>query len=175
MKVMNKILLLILSIILISCNDVTNKVVIDEKTGNSMLIGKTVLKAFQMPEFSEWYNTEYFAYESDEFVLDQIKLHIDSINIEIFMGTWCGDSKREVPRFIKILDQLEFDRSNLLIVNLDRKKQCPNEEEKGKNIEYVPTFLIYKNEVEIGRIVEFPIITLESDLLNILLGIKEES
>ena len=144
----------------------------DEKTGNPMLIGKTEINVFQQSEFSEWYNSEYFGYEPDEFVLDQIKMNIDSVNIQIFMGTWCSDSRREVPRFIKILDQLDFDKNNLQLINIDRKKQSPNSEEKDKNIKFVPTFILSKNEIEIGRIIEFPIVTLESDILDILLGIE---
>ena len=88
------------------------------------------------------------------------------------MGTWCSDSRREVPRIIKILDQLDFDENNLQLINLDRKKQSPNSEEKDKTIKFVPTFILSKNEIEIGRIIEFPIVTLESDILNILLGIE---
>ena len=57
----------------------------DEKTGNPMLIGKTEINVFQQSEFSEWYNSEYFGYEPDEFVLDQIKMNIDSV---IFKYLW---------------------------------------------------------------------------------------
>jgi len=165
---------IILFLFLASCNDVTNKIVVDEKTGKLMLIGKTELGVFEQTEFKDWYNTEYFAYEPDDFILEQIKLNFDSLKIKIFMGTWCGDSRREVPRFIKIIDQLEFNKKHLTIINVDRKKESPNKEEKDKNIEYIPTFIIYKNDTELGRIIEFPIVTLESDLLNILMGIKEE-
>lgn len=167
-------IILIFSILLlsISCKEVVNKVTIDEKTGNPMLVGVTNRNAFELPEFSEWYNTEYIGYEPDEFLLGQIKESSDSIDIQIFMGTWCSDSRREVPRFLKIMDLSEFEQEKLQIINVDRKKISPTHEEKHKNIEFVPTFVIIKNGDEIGRIVEFPIITLESDLLNILLGIE---
>lgn len=167
-------IILIFSILLlsISCKEVVNKVTIDEKTGNPMLVGVTDRNAFELPEFSEWYNTEYIGYEPDEFLLGQIMESSDSIDIQIFMGTWCSDSRREVPRFLKIMDLSEFEQEKLQIINVDRKKISPTHEEKHKNIEFAPTFVIIKNGDEIGRIVEFPIITLESDLLNILLGIE---
>jgi hypothetical protein len=76
-----------------------------------------------------------------------------------------------VPQFLKILDLSEFEQIKLKIINVDRKKKSPTHEEKNKNIEFVPTFILNRDGIEIGRIVEFPIITLESDLLNILLGI----
>ncbi len=158
-------------IILVSCKDVVNKVTIDDKTGRSMLLGRTDRSAFELPDFSEWYNTEYFTYEPDEFIIKQIIELSDSVDIQIYMGTWCSDSRREVPRFLKILDLAGVDKNNLRIINVDRKKKSPNHEEKNKNIEFVPIFIINKNNIEIGRIVEFPIITLESDLISILLGI----
>ena len=165
-------LYIITILVLLSCNEVVNKIIIDKKTGNPMLIGRTELSAFQQSDFSEWYNNEYFAYEADDFIIEQIKLNIDSISIHIFMGTWCSDSRREVPRFIKILDQVEFDQSNLEIINVDREKHSPGKNEKDKNIVYVPTFIINKNYHELGRIIEYPIITLESDFLDILISLK---
>ena len=161
-----------LLITLISCKDVVNKVAVDEKTGQPMLVGLTERTAFEQPEFLEWFNTEYFGYEPDEFILSQIKELSDSVNIQIFMGTWCSDSRRELPRFLRILDEFEFEQTKLQIINVDRKKKSPTHEERNKNIEFVPTFIINKNGTEVGRIVEFPIITLESDLLSLLLGIE---
>ncbi len=157
--------------IFISCKAVVNKVTIDDKTGRSMLIGVTDRSAFELPDFKEWYNDEYTAYEPDGFILDKIKELMDNTDIQIFMGTWCSDSRREVPQFLKILDLSEFEQIKLKIINVDRKKKSPTHEEKNKHIEFVPTFILNRDGIEIGRIVEFPIITLESDLLNILLGI----
>ncbi len=159
-------------LMLFGCKEVVNKVTVDEKTGRPMLVGVTDRSAFELPDFSEWYNNKYIGYEPDEFILEQIKELSDSIDIQIFMGTWCSDSRREVPRFLKILDGIKYEQNKLQIVNVDRKKRSPTHEERNNNIEFVPTFVFYKNEIEIGRIVEFPIITLESDLLSVLLGIE---
>ena len=158
-------------VILVGCKEVINKVTVDDKTGRSMLIGITDRSAFKLVDFADWYNSEYVGYQPDEFIIGQIKELIDSIDIQIFMGTWCSDSRREVPRFLKIIDLIEPDQNNLQIINVDRKKTSPSHEEKNKNIKFVPTFIINGNGNEIGRIIEFPIITLESDLLSILLGI----
>jgi thiol-disulfide isomerase/thioredoxin len=85
------------------------------------------------------------------------------------MGTCCGDSKREVPRFIKILKPVDFPMENLKIVALDKRKEkykkSPQGEEWGLNIRRVPTFIFYKNGREINRIIETPVTTLEEDIL----------
>ena len=158
-------------VILVGCKEVINKVTVDDKTGRSMLIGITDRSAFKLVDFADWYNSEYVGYQPDEFIIGQIKELIDSIDIQIFMGTWCSDSRREVPRFLKIIDLIDFDQDSLQIISVDRKKKSPTNDEKNKDIKFVPTFIINKNRNEIGRIAEFPIITLESDLLSILLGI----
>ena len=36
------------------------------------------------------------------------------------MGTWCDDSKRVVPRFIKILESVNFPMENLKIVAVNK-------------------------------------------------------
>jgi len=91
------------------------------------------------------------------------------------MGTWCGDSQREVPKFYKVLEAANFPENNLRIVGLnnvkEQYKQGPNGEEKGLNVHRVPTFIVYnKKGKEIGRIVEHPVESLEADLLNICRG-----
>ena len=43
-------------------------------------------------------------------------------------------------------------------------------ETEGLNIEKVPTFIFYKNGIEIGRIIESPEKSIEKDFLKILNG-----
>ena len=88
--------------------------------------------------------------------------------IKVFMGTWCSDSQREVVALYKILKETEFDISKLEVIALSQEKDTPNHLEKGFNIEYVPTIIFYKNEIEIGRYVELAQDTLEKDMLAIL-------
>jgi tetratricopeptide (TPR) repeat protein len=88
------------------------------------------------------------------------------------MGTWCGDSKEEVPKFYKVLEACDFPMEQLTVIAVSRQrdmyKQSPNHEEKGLNIHRVPTVIFYKNGKEINRIVEHPIATFEEDILNII-------
>jgi thiol-disulfide isomerase/thioredoxin len=93
-------------------------------------------------------------------------------HIDIFMGTWCGDSKREVPAMLKILNEIGFDSVDISLItvgnNAELYKKSPQGEELGKNIVRVPTFIIYDKKKEIGRIIEYPVESLERDLLKIL-------
>ena len=145
----------------------------DPKTGKPMLLGEVVIDELKQEPFSEWYNNEFDNYVLDNELLDAIS-NPNQYSYEIFLGTWCGDSRREVPRLEKIFIELGVDFNKVSIITVDRDKVSPNDEQNGKDIRYVPTLIIKSNDIEMGRIVESPsseTATLESDLFEITLGI----
>jgi cyclophilin family peptidyl-prolyl cis-trans isomerase/HEAT repeat protein len=93
--------------------------------------------------------------------------------MEIFMGTWCDDSQREVPRMLKILDELESSYGVKIpysLVAVNRGKNQPAELIGDRKIELVATFIYYRDGREMGRIVEFPEGLIEDHLLRIVSG-----
>lgn len=141
-----------------------------------MLLGKNPRESLLKAPFAEWYNPNYGSYQPDKRLVQQIKPLLFDKKIQLFLGTWCGDSKREVPRMLKILDEAGVKETDIELIMVsnhpDTYKQSPQHEEKGKNIIRVPTLIIYKDGAEIGRIVEYPRKSLEADLLSILKGEK---
>ena len=133
-----------------------------------MLVGLSNRFGLEQTPFSEWYHEEYGTYELDNEVMKIIKDNIKNVRIKLFMGTWCRDSKREVPRIYRILDAVSFDKSRLTLINLDRTKSSPKGKEERLNIHHVPTLILYRNGIEIGRIIESPIKSLEKDIAAIL-------
>ena len=87
------------------------------------------------------------------------------------MGTWCGDSKRETPRFYKILELADFEMKDFELVTVNRSKKTPDNLQAGLNIFKVPTFIFYKDGKEIGRYVEYARVSLEKDILKIVSGL----
>ncbi len=143
--------------------------VIDERTDKEMLLGRHNRSALMDSSFVEWYNEEYKYYKIDEDVLSQLKDKIADVKTTIVMGTWCSDSRREVPHFYKIADSLGYDKSNIDMICVDHAKVGVDNEVDGLDIKLVPTFIFYnKDGEELGRIIETPIETLETDLANIL-------
>jgi hypothetical protein len=84
------------------------------------------------------------------------------------MGTWCPDSRREVPRFLHVLDLWKFPPEKVTFIGVDDAKISPVGEYTGLGIQRVPTFILYKNNIEAGRIIENPVTSLEQDIVNIL-------
>lgn len=72
--------------------------------------------------YQNWYNTNHKAYQVDTKIISSIKNELATHKILIFMGTWYGDSKREVLRFIKVLEATGFPMENLKIVAVDQRK-----------------------------------------------------
>lgn len=143
-----------------------------DKDDKLQLIGTTNRKGFEQAPFKEWFQKNYTEYAPKESISKKCKTKVKGVEVLAFMGTWCGDSRREIPKFYKVMEAIGMKESQLQLVNLYREdeqyKQGPNREEKGLNIHRVPTFIFYKEGKEIGRIVESPIATLETDVAQIL-------
>ncbi|PKL84189.1 MAG: thiol reductase thioredoxin [Ignavibacteriae bacterium HGW-Ignavibacteriae-3] len=146
-----------------------NKISVDDKSGKPILLGLCDRTAFADSNFSWWFDSEMDMYSVDSASLKDISVKMKIVKITLVMGTWCSDSKREVPRFYKILDLLGYDQKNLTLICVDRNKKDPAGEAEKLDIKLVPTFIFYRDSNEIGRIIETPKESLEKDLTEILL------
>ncbi len=135
------------------------------------LLGKINKKGLITTNYNSWFSKEYNSYTSNKDVTKKLSKALKGYEITLFMGTWCGDSKREVPRFYKVLEDSNFPMKKLTSIAVSRKanmyKQSSGHEERGLNIHRVPIFIFYKNGVEVNRIIESPIVSLEEDILQI--------
>ena len=133
-----------------------------------ILLGSVEIKDFKSKPYVSWYDSTYQAYESSFIQKDILDSLLTDTQIEVFFGTWCSDSQRELPAFHKIIDGLSFDIAEIKYYALDRDKVEPANSQEGRNIEFVPTFIFSKNDVELGRIIENPLESLEEDMLQVL-------
>ena len=121
------------------------------------------------PEFKDSYDAFYESYAVDSTAV--VKLHklMKDRKVKVILGTWCGDSKLQIPHFLKITDALKVPAADITFIAVDGDKRAENGLLDGLNIQRVPTFIITDQKgKEIGRIVETPKKTLELDLLEIL-------
>ncbi|WP_343487881.1 thioredoxin family protein [Allomuricauda sp. d1] len=141
--------------------------------GRKFLVGQLTLDGLKSESYSSWFEQNYKKYVVDDALISMFKEQLSDHHIKLFLGTWCGDSKREVPRFIKILHAAEYPMENLEIVALDRRKEfyktSPTSEEQGLNIVKVPTMIFFNDGKEMNRIIERPVESLEEDIAAILM------
>jgi thiol-disulfide isomerase/thioredoxin len=123
--------------------------------------------------YSTWYLKGYDDYQIKTEALNNLQdINKDVITIKVVMGIWCPDSRREVPRFMRIMNAWQFPSSRVTFIGVDDAKLSPVGEYAGLKIQRVPTFILYKNNIEAGRIIENPVASLEQDMVNILTGMN---
>lgn len=144
-----------------------------DNRGNKHLVGPIkVTDLRQDTTYSGWFNKSYEAISLSGTSSPWTK-NLDDVTVKIFLGTWCGDTKRDMPRFIRVWNDLGLDPDKLELIALyngEKTKQGPNGEEKGMGIHRVPTFVFEREGKEIARIVEDPVTDFETDLAQIALG-----
>ncbi|MDR2010802.1 MAG: hypothetical protein LBQ22_10005 [Bacteroidales bacterium] len=144
-----------------------NRIVFDENKGQDVLYGECDRNGFVMPEFAEWFDEEYNSYNvNDEVFIPGYDVKFDSIYV--FLGTWCSDSHREVPRFVKIMDHPYFAGINVKYFCLDGDKTTDIINTEDFYLQFVPTFIFYYRGEELCRIIEEPRESLEEDIMDLL-------
>lgn len=135
----------------------------------AVLIGKQEINTIKSAPHNEWF-MEHYRYSPDQQKLRALQPVLEGKTMTIFMGTWCYDSQVQVPALLNILDAIKYDTSTITLIAVSEEKDTPEGLEDGLNILYVPTIILYEGEEELGRIVEYPLISLEADLLAIANG-----
>lgn len=124
---------------------------------------------FTRSPHSEWYYEGFDNYRyNEETVSRLLNTDMKDLTVKIVMGSWCPDSRREVPRFMRIMTAINFPVEKIEFLGVDNKKFSPVTGYEELGIERVPTFIFYIKNVEAGRIIENPSTSLEQDMLNIL-------
>ena len=172
-----------------------NKAYAQDTCSEKIIIGETNLEALQqIPEFWTEYRKNYDSYSIDEKKIEEITKILNNyksrdVYIIAVVGTWCGDTKEQLPVFQKIFDRLKHRKIRIAYIGVDRNKLAGEIDISHLNIEFVPTFIFYDNIVgdtitsrngvlelsfiyehfhEFDRIVETPEGRMEEHLLEIL-------
>lgn len=133
-----------------------------------VLVGETTRAAIEAAP--EWMSAEAES-QPDPEACKALASVPPGAEVTVFLGTWCGDSRREVPRFWKAVDlagaNVPF---TIHYIGVDRQKKEPSAPVTNNNILYVPTFIVSREGREVGRIVEESPHGIEKDLLALLTG-----
>ena len=153
-----------------SCSITKNKIITDDRTERKELVGTCTRVGFQKEGFQRWFDKGYNEYQPKEEIINKLKAVslYKGVTIKIIFGTWCGDSKREIPRFYKLVDKANIPENIISLTAVDTKKTSRDKRIEGIAFTRIPTFIFYKNAREIGRIVESTEKSLEEDMLTIL-------
>jgi len=131
-----------------------------------MELGDVSRAVIDNPQYP-WFDSTYNAYEPQAEMLEDLNPQLDSVRFLVVFGTWCSDSRREVPRFFRIMDLLNVPKDHIALYGVDRSKKSPGIPQQF-DITSVPTIIVLRDGTEIGRIVEAPKTRLEFDVMEIL-------
>jgi len=124
---------------------------------NPVLLGD--LEWEQLQEIDGWLE-EWTAYESDPDTVEWLRSAAGEYSLVSVIGTWCSDSRREISRLERILEQIEGERFEHWIVGVDRSKRVevagfPAGLLSDNTAERVPTIIVLDaSGHELGRVVE---------------------
>ena len=159
-------LLLFLSINILSQDK--NKIITDEETSEPMLIGYCTREVFSDSVFAKWFNPEYKNYIPDSVAIEILKEEMKDVDITLVKGSWCDDGRIYVPHLYKILDEINYPTEEINLIAVNEEKKTEADEIEGLAIDLVPTIIFYRNNSELGRIVEVPNQSIEEDMLGIV-------
>ena len=72
--------------------------------------------------YSTFYTKGFDEYmPGSESINNLMDIKKDNLKIKVVMGTWCPDSRREVPRFMKVMEMWQFPLSEMYF---HRGRQC---------------------------------------------------
>lgn len=106
-------------------------------------------------------------YDADEVTAGIDGLPAD-LKVKILFGTWCHDSEREVPRMLKLLAASGVKEESISLISLDIRKEEPEGRAKALNVRFTPTFIFFSDDVELGRIIERPVESLQADIVEMV-------
>jgi len=121
-----------------------------------------------LEEYSTWKDLRAQDYVPDPAAVGTIRERGAGVEVLAIVATWCPDSKRDVPRFFKIADQVGLPPEKVTLVAVDRTKRDAGGLTEKHAVSRVPTFVFLRDGQEIGRVTERPAATLEKDIAGIL-------
>ena len=106
------------------------------------------------PSFS-WYAANQNGYTPDATVLEAMKASKDKYQFILFGGTWCGDTQFILPKFFKLQEAAGIPDNSISFFGVNRAKQTLGNMASAFKITNVPTIIVMKDGVEVGRVVEY--------------------
>ena len=129
---------------------------------------KEISREKVLSEGPEW-RQNYDGFNPDPEKIEALKAKIGTgLRIDVYLGLWCPDSRNNVPPFLKIME-LTGSAVPVRCISVGRKPVAQiRYYVNAVRVERVPTFIFYRDDREIGRIVENPEAGLIEDTIAIL-------
>ena len=148
---------LVVLIFSVQANSQTSFIVYPDSVHQGFKVYKGILdKDVLLKDTSfHWYAENQKFYSPLTGAVDALRKNKDSIELVVFMGTWCDDSHFVIPKMYKLAEVSGFDNKKITLIGTDRYKKTISHLSEAMNIINVPTIIVMKKGKELGRVVEY--------------------
>jgi thiol-disulfide isomerase/thioredoxin len=126
-----------------------------EPNGTKILKGIISKELIAQDTSFAWYSPNQKNFVPNKEAVTAFKNKGSQLQLVIFGGTWCDDTKNLWPKFFSFLEAANFPQERVTVVGVDRNKKTIGHLAEAFNIINVPTFIVLKEGKEIGRVVEY--------------------
>lgn len=140
----------------------------DKESGMMLMKGTINFHELMAEPSFEWFRKGTEEYKPNAVAIEALSGHLQEYNLVVVLGTWCEDSHKLVPKLYKILQLTQYPMDKVKLIAVDRAKEGKNGEHRKYAAMLIPNFIVYREEQEIGRIVESVSSSLEQELLKLV-------
>jgi thiol-disulfide isomerase/thioredoxin len=140
----------------------------DSETKEAMLIGSATWSDWK--KNAAWAMYDDSTYTPNDTAIKRLAALAKSgdVSFMLFAGSWCGDSKHEVPKLSVVFKQVGVAWEKVSLYGVTRQKRENTGTAEQYAVKRVPTLIVLRKGKEVGRIVEIPKETIEKDLVSML-------
>lgn len=128
---------------------------VKEDKGHKMLYGVINRGLISNDTAFGWFNENLKYGQPDAAAINAFKQKKDKFSLLVFGGTWCEDTQNLLPKFYQLIDASGFPENKINLLAVDRQKQTVKNLHFIYKITNVPTFIVLKNGLEVGRVKEY--------------------
>ncbi|MGZ5281660.1 MAG: thioredoxin family protein [Bacteroidia bacterium] len=119
------------------------------------------------------FSEAYKIYQPDVNAIDKLRKENKNLSFVVFGGSWCSDTKKALPKFYKVVEESGISANKIALYGVDRdrnslEKNAGKRQSKFYHIDHVPTFIVFYNGKEIGRLNEKTNKTIEEDIVEMV-------
>lgn len=127
----------------------------DAKNGSKVLKGIISRDLLLNDTSFKWWTENQKNYTLNANAISAMQKNRDTLQLLVFMGTWCDDSQFIIPKLYSLIDASGFPESRITLIGVDRSKKTLSHLAEALDITNVPTIIVLKGGKELGRVVEY--------------------
>lgn len=114
------------------------------------------------------FNRYKTAYKPSEAAVNYLRSYRKNVTVKVFLGTWCIDSIRNVPAYLKTKEMIGDSNFKTTYIGVNREHSDGAGMTRAYNVITSPTYIFEIDGREVGRITEKPRKSIEEDMVDIL-------